>query len=55
MSLKTLIRIICGQSIVEDGTEEKLAVQLGFVTAIQCHDPCVMELLKHDVAKLRSI
>jgi hypothetical protein len=51
----TLIRIICGQSFAEDGTKGKLTVQLGFISAIRCHDPCPMELLNHDVAKLRSI
>jgi hypothetical protein len=35
----TLIRIICEQSFAEDGTEEELAVQLEFDSAIRCHDP----------------
>jgi hypothetical protein len=35
----TLIRIICGQSFAHYGTEEELTVQLGFVSAIRCHDP----------------
>ena len=51
----TLIHIICGQSFAEDGTEEEMTVQLEFVSAIRCHDPCAMELLHHGVAKLRSI
>jgi hypothetical protein len=51
----TLTRIIFGQSFDQNGTEEELTVQLSFVAAIHCHDPCAMELLNHDVAKLRSI
>jgi hypothetical protein len=35
----TLILIICGQSFGKDGNEEELIVQLGFVSAIRCHDP----------------
>jgi hypothetical protein len=50
-----LIRILCGESFAEDENEEELTVQLGFVSAIRCHDSCAMELLNHDVAKLRSI
>jgi len=30
-----LIRIYCGQSFAEDGTEEELTVQLGFVSTIR--------------------
>jgi hypothetical protein len=51
----TLIRIICGQSFADNGNEEEMTVQLGLVSAIRCHDPCAMELLNNDVAKLRSI
>ena len=51
----TLMPTICGQSLAEDGTEDELTVQLGFVSAIRCHDSCAMELLNLDVAKLRSI
>jgi len=51
----TLMRIIWGQSFAKDGTEEELTEQLGFVSAIRCQDPCAMELLNLDVAKLRSI
>jgi hypothetical protein len=50
-----LIRIICFQSFAEDGTEEKLALQLKFVSSNPSHDRCAMELLNHDVEKLRSI
>ena len=41
----TLIRIICGQSFAEDGTEEEMTMQLEFVSAIRYHDPCAMDLL----------
>jgi len=51
----TLMHIICGQSFAEDRTEEELAMQLAFVTAIRSHDPRAMELLNHDMAKFRSI
>jgi hypothetical protein len=51
----TLIRIICGQSFAEDGTVEQMSVQLEFFSAIRYHDPYAMELLNHDVVKLRSI
>jgi hypothetical protein len=51
----TLIHIIYGHSLAENGNEEELTVQLGFVSAIRCHDPCAMEMLNHDVAKLRRI
>ena len=51
----TLIRVICGESSGENGNEEEVTVQLGFVSAIRCHDPCAMELINHDVTKLRSI
>ena len=51
----TLIRIIRGQSFSENGNEEEVTVQLGFVSAIRCHDPSALELLNHDVAKLSSI
>jgi hypothetical protein len=50
-----LTHIICGQAFAEEGTEEELTVQLGFVSAIRCHDPCAMELLNHDVPILRNI
>jgi hypothetical protein len=50
----TLIRIICGHSFADDGNEEEMTVQLEFVSAIRCHDPCAMEMLNHGVAKLRS-
>jgi hypothetical protein len=52
---KRLIRIICGQSFAEDGNEEELTVEMGFVSASRCHNPCAMELLNRAVAKLRSI
>jgi hypothetical protein len=51
----TLFSNICGQSIAEKGTEEELTVQLGFLSAIRSHDPCAMELINHDVAKLCGI
>jgi hypothetical protein len=50
----TLFRIICGQTLTENGNEEELTVQLGFFSALRCHDPCAMELINHDVAKIRS-
>jgi len=34
----TTLRIICGQSITLDGTEEELTVQKRFVSVIPCHD-----------------
>ena len=55
ISLKTLNRIICGQSFAEEEIEEELTVQMEFVTATRCQDPCAKELLNQDVAKLRSI
>ena len=51
----TLMRIICGQSCAEDGTELEPTVQLEFDSAIRRHDPCAMELLNLVVAKLCSI
>jgi hypothetical protein len=51
----TIIGISCGQSFVDNGTKEELTMQLGFVSAIRCHDPCAMELLNQDVPKFRSI
>jgi hypothetical protein len=51
----TLIGIVCRQSLTENGNEEELTVQLGFVSAIRCHEQCAMKLLYHDVAKLRRI
>ena len=51
----TSVRIICGQSFAEDRTDEEMTMQLEFVSAIRCHDPCTMELLHHVVAKIRSI
>jgi hypothetical protein len=34
----TLICIICGQLYSEDGTEGKLTVEMGFISAIRRHD-----------------
>ena len=50
-----LIRIVCGQLFAEDGNEEELTLQLRFVSTILCHEPRAMELLNHDVAKLRFL
>jgi hypothetical protein len=51
----TLTRISCGQAFAEDGTEEELTVQLGFVSTIRCQDTCAMELLIQDVAKFAAL
>jgi hypothetical protein len=51
----TLFSIIRGQSFAENGTKKELTLQLGFVSAIRSHDPCAIELLNHDVAKLCGI
>ena len=51
----TTLRIIFGQSFVQNGTEEELTVQLGFASVIRCHDPFVNKLLNQAVAKHRSI
>jgi hypothetical protein len=51
----TLIRISCGQSFAENEIKEELSMQMGFVSAIRCHDKCAMQLLNQDVPKFRSI
>jgi hypothetical protein len=51
----TTLHITCGRSFSQDGTEEKLTLQLGFFSVIRCHDPCKIDLLNHAVTKLRNI
>jgi len=46
----TLIHIICVQSFAQNVTSKELTV-----SAIPSHDPCAIELLIHDMAKLRII
>jgi len=51
----TTLRIICGQSFAQDGTEEELPVQKRYVSVIRCHDQCTMDLLNHAVTRLLNV